>query len=150
MKKKIEDALHEAMRNKDEDRKRVLRMVLSSLKLAEVEKREELDESTILSILQKEVKMRQETIEEAKISGRSTIEAEQKKEIAILEEFLPKQVSEDELRAILIEIVNDTGAQSLKETGKVMSEAIPKIAGRATNSTISRIVKEILSKKNGG
>ena len=144
----IETALREAIRSKDDDRKNVLRMILSSIKLAEVENAKDLDENSLLAIMHKEVKMRQETIEEARKTGRSDIIEQQDKEIIIIKQFLPKPLSDSELKDIIEGIITKTGVRSIKEMGKVMKEAVTEISGRATNSQISQMVRDILLEKD--
>jgi len=145
-KQKIQTALTAAMKARDEDTKRTLRLVMSVIKLAEVEEGGEIDESRILSILQKEVKTREESIEEAKQAGREDLIKTAEKEIGILNQFLPKQLTQEELRDLAMEVIDETGADSMQDMGKVMGSLMPKLAGRASGQDASRIVRELLQK----
>lgn len=145
LKEKLEKSLLEAMRSNDTDRKNVIRLVLTGVKLAEVEKGGKLDDPGIIAIIQKEVKQHQETIEGAKKANRTDLIETAQKEISILEEFLPKQMSAEEVTVIVKEAIQTSGATDIKEMGKVMKEVLPKLAGKASNDLVSRIVREQLS-----
>ncbi len=143
IKKQLRDALTEALKAGDTQRKTTLRMALASIKNAEVEAREDLAEDLILNLVQKEVKARQETIEAAKKARPDLIEkAEQ--EINILNEFLPQQLSAEELRVLVQEAIQESGSSSMAEIGKVMGALMPKIRGRADGKLANQIVRELL------
>jgi len=146
MDKKIElqKALTTAMKAKDEDTKRTLRLVMSSIKLAEVETGGEIEESKILNILQKEVKTREDSIEEAKSAGREDLISASVKEITILNKFLPQQMSPDELKQLASKIIEQTGAQSIRDMGEVMKILIPNLEGRASGQEASKVVRDLL------
>jgi len=144
LKSKLQDELKAAMKAKDALRKKVLRMALAEVKNIEIDKKEELEDSQILSILQKEVKSRRETIEGAEQANRPDLIEEAESEIVILAEFLPEAMSEDELRAIVEETVAQVGATSMREIGKVMGALIPKIKGRADGGVANKMVREII------
>jgi len=145
VKNTLEDALKQSMREKDEMRRNALRMALSSIKLAEVEAGKELDDLSVFSILQKEIKTKEETIHEAEKAGRLEMIPPVKNEIDYLKSFLPKELTDSELRQLVQKIIEDTGAQSIKEMGMVMKIAIEQTAGRASNDRISKLVKEMLN-----
>jgi len=147
-KEKLVTTLHEAMKNNNEVVKRTLRMVLTNVKLAEVEKGVALDETSMLALLQKEIKMRNESIAEAEKANRPDLAASNHDEIAVLESFLPKQMSEDELRALVAGAIDEVQAKLPSDMGKVMKTVLPKIQGRAANDQISRVVREMLSKNS--
>ena len=128
-KEKLTQALKEAMKSRDELRKRVIRMAISAIKNAEIEKRGELDEPEVLAILQKEVKARHETIEGAKKAGREDLIADAEAEIAVLETYLPQALTREELVEIVKEAIAEAGATSPREMGKVMGILMPKIRG---------------------
>lgn len=144
-KEKLSQALKEAMKAKDELRKRVIRMAMASIKNAEVDKKGELDEPDLLAILQKEVKARHETIEGAKKAGRDDLISEAEAEIAVLEEYLPQALSRDELEILVKEAITESGATSPKEMGLVMKVLMPKVRGRADGKEANQIVRELLS-----
>ncbi len=133
------------MRDKDEVKRNSLRLALSSIKLAEVDAGKELDDLAVFSLLQKEIKTKEETIAEAIKGGRNEMVAAIEPEIEFLKEFLPKELSDEELSTLVNTTIQETGAQSIKEMGKVMKIAIEKAAGRASNDRISKMVKEILT-----
>ena len=142
---KIEQDMFNAMKEKDADTVRALRMALSSIKYAAKEKRGELDELAIIAVLQKEVKIRQETIEEAKKGNRQDIIDENTRDIKILERYLPQPLSEAELDALVQKIIKETGAQSMKEMGKVMQVAVQEVNGRAPDNVISQSIRKFLA-----
>jgi len=123
----------------------VIRMSLSSIKLAEVEVGGELEENRILAILQKEIKTREETIAEAEKANRPEMIKELNEEIAAIKEFLPAEIVDEALERIIDEVIAKTKAESIKEMGLVMKESISRVAGRASNDRISKIVREKLS-----
>lgn len=141
----INEKLKEAMRMHDEDGKRVYRMVLSSVKFAEKTAGKELDDSEVVQILQKELKIRKESLQEAQKAGRAEAAEEAEKDIAAIEPLLPKQLSPDEVKAIVQEAINETGSSSPSDMGKVMKVVMPKLKGLAANDLISKTVKELLS-----
>ena len=129
----LEKTLLSAMKQKDVVRKNALRMALSAIKLAEVEAGKELDDPTIFSIMQKEIKTREETIAEAVKANRLEMVAPLEAEIAVLKEYLPKELSDDELVAMVKNIVTDLNAKTMKEMGLVMKSVIQESQGKASN-----------------
>jgi len=143
-KAKLNESMKESMKSGDELRKRTIRMVLAAIKQVEVDKRTDLDEMAITALIQKEVKNRREALEEAKKANRDDLVAANEAEIKVLEEFLPKAMSADELRALVQAAITETGAAA-SDMGKVMKVVMPKVAGRAPNDAISSMVKELLN-----
>jgi hypothetical protein len=117
---------------------------MSSIKLAEVDEGGEISEERVLSLLQKEVKTREDIIAESKQAGRDDLVQAAEREMAILNQFLPQQMSEDELKALAQESIEETGAANMRDMGNVMKELMPKLQGRASGSDASRIVRELL------
>jgi len=144
MREKLAEDLKSSMKNQDKVRTKVLRMALSSIKLADVEKGEPLEDTRLLSILQKEVKTREETIAEAKKADRGEMIDPLKEEIAVLKDYLPKELTDAELEEIIDEIIRKVNAESIKQMGLVMKESITKVAGRASNDRISKIARSKL------
>lgn len=144
LKAQLREELKAAMKAGDALRKRVVRMALAEVKNAEIEKGRELEQPEILGVLQKEVKARRETIEGAEKAERPDLIQAAEAEIAVLEEFLPEALSEDELRALVEEVVAQVGAESMRDIGKVMGALVPKIKGRADGSVANQMVREIL------
>ncbi len=144
LKTNLENDLKDAMRSSDEVKRRTLRMVLSAIKLAEIEKSGKLEEAALLSILQKEIKSRKEAIAEAERAHRSDLIQENLAEIHILEAYLPKQMEESELRTIVQATIQELGATSPADMGKVIKAVLPKIQGRAPNDKVSLMVRQLL------
>jgi hypothetical protein len=145
IKNQLQDALKEAMKAGQDLRKTTLRMALASIKNAEIEARGELEDDLILNLLQKEVKARQETIEGAQQAKRPDLIKKAEDEIAVISEFLPQPLSEEELRALVAEAIQEAGASSLGEMGKVMGLLMPKIRGKADGKEANQIVRELLA-----
>lgn len=145
IKQDLQDALKEAMKAGQDLRKTTLRMALASIKNAEVEARGELDDDLILNLLQKEVKARQETIEGAQQAKRPDLIEKAEAEIAVVSEFLPQPLSQEELRALVVEAIEESGASSLSEMGKVMGLLMPKIRGKADGKEANQLVRELLN-----
>ncbi len=141
----LNENLKEAMKAHDEDGKRVYRMVLSALKFAEKTSGKELEESEAVAILQKELKIRKESLDEAVKAGRDEAAEEARKDIAAIEPLLPKQLSDGELRQIISEAITEVGASAPSDMGKVMKAVMPKVKGLADNGLVSKTVKELLS-----
>lgn len=148
LKEKFNTLLHEAMKNKDDVARDTMRMILTNLKLAEVEKKQSLDEAAVLALLQKEIKMRHESIEDFKKGNRPDLVSRSEAEIKVLEQFLPKQLSDTEIREIVQSAISETGAAAISDMGKVMKTALPKIQGKAASDRVSVIVKELLQNKS--
>jgi len=148
LKETIEADLKAAMKAGNDGRKRVLRLILAAIKLAEVEKGSGMDDSGLLSIIQKEVKIRREAIEGAQSAHREDLEIAAQQEIAILEELLPKQLSEGELLELAVAAVAEVGATSPSDTGKVMKALMPRVAGRAAGDKVSQIVRQVLQNRS--
>jgi hypothetical protein len=144
MKQTIQNALTAAMKARDEDTKRTLRLVMSSIKLAEVEKGGDLDDTRILGILQKELKTRQDSIEEAQRANRSDLVEAAEKEMTILNKFLPRQMSDEEVTHLAKEVIKNLGASGLQDMGAVMKDLMLRLEGRASGQQASKIVKNLL------
>lgn len=143
--KQIEKDFKDALRAGDEQRKSTLRMVLSAIKLVEVDKGGPLEEGEVLVILQKEIKSRRETIADAEKAGRSDMISDLEAEISILEGYLPQALSQEEIEALAKEAIAIEGAASLQDMGKVMKVLMPKVQGRADGSLVSQTVRQLLS-----
>jgi hypothetical protein len=141
---KLQTALKEAMVNKDNVRRDVIRMTLNALKQVEVDTRQELSAEEAMNILQKEAKKRRESIDEAEKAGRTTLADQEKLELGILEEFLPKQLSRQEIESLAREAIAQTGAASANDMGKVMGALMPKVKGVADGKMVNQVVRELL------
>ncbi len=147
MKQTIETALKNAMKANDEPRKRTFRLLLSSVKLAEVESGKPLDDNAFNAIVQKEIKMRRESIEGAQQAKREDLIAQTEEEVTILEALLPKQLSDVELTELVKAAINESGATSSSDIGKVMKALIPKVQGRAPGDRVSQTVRMLLQNR---
>ena len=136
--------MKDAMKTGDEVRKRTVRMVLAAVKQVEVDKRVELDDMAVMNLIQKEVKNRRESLDEAKKANRADLVADNEAEILVLEAFLPKAMPEEELRAIVQAAITETGAATMADMGKVMKVVMGVVAGRTPNDKISAVVRELL------
>lgn len=144
IKSELESALKDAMRAQDDLRKRTLRMALASIRLLEIEKGSELDDQAVIGILQKEVKTRKEAIEEAHRAGRPDLEQASMDEIKVLEEYLPSQMSPEELEALTRQVIAEVGATSMREMSQVMKALGPRLEGRASKDQASQVARRLL------
>ena len=147
IKTQLNESMKDAMKSGDEVRKRTVRMVLAAVKQAEVDKRTELDDMAVMNLLQKEMKNRRESLEEARKANRADLIEANEAEIKVLETFLPKAMPIEELRALVQASIDETGATALTDMGKVMKTVMPKVAGRAPNDVVSATVRELLQPK---
>lgn len=135
-----------AMKEKDQDTLRALRAVKSAIMLAKTEKvGTELDEQAEIKILQKELKQRKDALATYEEQNRLDLAEKEAGEIAVIEQFLPEQLSEEEIKAAIQKIIAETGASSMKDMGKVMGKANQEFAGRADNKLVADTVKSLLS-----
>jgi len=146
IKTQLNESMKDAMKSGDEVRKRTVRMVLAAVKQAEVDKRTELDDPAVMNIIQKEIKNRRESLEEAKKANRPDLIESNQAEIDVLQVFLPKAMPADELRALVQAAIAETGASGPADMGKVMKTVMPRVAGRAPNDMVSATVRELLQK----
>jgi uncharacterized protein YqeY len=146
IKTKLENAVKDAMRAGDDVTKRTVRMVLATIKQTEIDRQVTLDEAAILGIIQKEIKTRRESLEEAHQANRPDLVAAAEAEINVLKVFLPEQLSENDLMASVKEAVAECGATSPADMGKVMKLLLPRVQGRAPGDRISQAVPQLLQK----
>lgn len=143
----IDNDFKDAMRSGDELRKRTLRLVLSSIKLVEIDKGKKLDEGETLDIIQKEIKSYRESIADAKRADRLDLAQEAEAEIKFLQVYLPQPFSQDEIESLAKQAIKDVGASSPKEMGNVMKVLMPQIKGRADGSQVSQTVRKLLEEE---
>jgi uncharacterized protein len=146
IKTQLNESMKDAMRSGDEVRKRTVRMALAAVKQVEVDKRIELDDVAVMNLIQKEVKNRRESLEEARKANRADLIEANEAEIKVLEAFLPKAMPTEELRTLAQAAIAETGASSPADMGKVMKIVMAKVAGRAPNDMVSATVRELLQK----
>jgi uncharacterized protein YqeY len=141
----IQDALKQAMINKDTTRRDVLRMTVSAFKQVEIDERRELSADDALTILQREIKKRRDSVDEARKAGRNDIADSEAAELAMLEVFLPQQLSRDEIAALVKDAIAKTGASSAKDMGKVMGVLMPQVKGKADGKLVNEVVRDLLN-----
>ena len=144
LKQKIKNDLNESLKEGDEISRSVLGMVLAAIMNKELAKAKEITSEEIMEILFLEAKKRRESISAFEKGNRQDLVEKEKKELAILQKYLPEQMSEEELKKIVRQVIEKTGAKGIKEMGKVMKEIASQIKGRADGSLVSKIVKELL------
>jgi len=142
---RMKSDLKEAMKAKDIVARDTIRMIMSAVKQIEVDERRDVTNEDMIKILQKAIKQREDAIGFAKEGGRDDLIEENQEEIAIIEKYLPKQLSDDELRDEIAQIVKEVGASSMKDMGKVMGLATKRLAGKADGKRINVVVKELLN-----
>ena len=142
---RIEEELTDAMKERDALRRDALRLILNALRSAEKELQRPLHEDEELQVLQRERKRRLEAIEGYRAGGREDRAEVEEGELAILEEFMPEPLSEEELERIVDDAIAENGATSLRDLGRVMADVMPQVAGRADGSAVSQLVREKLA-----
>ena len=145
LKNQITEDMKSAMKSGEKDRLKVVRLIMAAIKQVEVDKRVELDDAGVLSVLDKMVKQRRDSVEQFEKGGREDLAAIERAEIEVLEKYLPEQLSADELAALVDEVIAATGAESIRDMGKVMGQIKAKAAGRADMGAVSATVKERLN-----
>jgi uncharacterized protein len=141
----LEEELRTAMRERDAVRRDALRLILSSLRSAEKDLQRPLSDDEELQVLQRERKRRIEAAEAFRSGGREEQAAAEDAELAILEEFMPEPLSEEELERIVDDAIAECGATSMRDLGRVMADVMPQVAGRADGSAVSQLVREKLA-----
>jgi len=141
LKDKITDDMKSAMKAGEKDRLKAVRLILAAVKQIEVDTRTELDDTTVLSVLDKMVKQRRDSIEQFEKGGREDLVNIELAEIAVIETYLPEQLSIEELDALIDEAISATGAENIRDMGKVMGQIKSKAAGRADMGAVSAKVK---------
>lgn len=133
-----------AMKSQDKFRLSVIRMVRAAIQNVEIDKKVELSDDEVLVVLNREVKQRNDSLQEFKNANREDLASKTEREIAILMEYMPQQLSREELEVLVQEAVTETGASSKKDMGKIMQYLMPKIQGRADGKLVNQIVQQYL------
>ncbi len=141
---RLEQDMKPALKNKDKTKLSVIRMVRSAIKNAEIERGRPLEEGEVLDVLSRELKQRKESLQEFEKAGRTELVEKMKSEIAVVEAYLPAPLSEEELRELARQVIDEVGASSPADMGKVMKEIMPRVKGRADGKEVNRIVRELL------
>ena len=142
---KIQEDVKAAMRSKDKERLQTLRLITAAVKQKEVDERIEIDDAGLLAVLEKMLKQRKDSIEQFDKAGRDDLSSKEKAEVLVIQEYMPEQMSEAEVAAIVDAAVASTGAESMKDMGKVMGQVKPQVAGKADMGLVSKLVKAKLS-----
>ncbi len=145
LKDRLVDDMKSAMRAKEKDRLMTVRTILAAIKQQEVDTREDVDEAGVLAILDKQSKQRRESISQFSKAGRDDLVAQEELELGFIQEYLPEPLSDADVQSLIKEAIDATGAQSMKDMGKVMSHIKPKAQGRADMGKISGLIKAALN-----
>jgi uncharacterized protein YqeY len=148
LKDRITDDMKAAMRAGAKERLSAIRLMLAAIKQKEVDERITLDDGQVLGVLEKMIKQRRESIEQFKTGGRDDLVAKESAELQLLQSYLPAQLSDAEVDAIIDEAIRASGAASMKDMGKVMAAVRPKVQGRADMSALSERVKRRLASRS--
>ena len=147
MRERIMKDIKEAMKSQNKERLAVLRMVKGAIQLEEISKKQELNDNDIIAVVSKQIKTRRESITEFVKGNRNDLVEKTKSEISILEEYMPEQLSEEEIIKTIDEVINEVNPQAPSDMGKVMGIVTPKLKGRADMSLVSKMVKEKISNR---
>jgi|TARA_B110000208_G_C11639688_1_gene383986 uncharacterized protein YqeY len=145
MKTQLTDAMKDAMRAKDKPRLSAIRLMLSEVKRIEVDERIEISDERLIAILDKMIKQRRDSITQYEAAGRQELADIEIGEISVIQEFLPVALTEDEISAMITAAIGATGAESMRDMGKVMGILKPQIQGRADGGAVSGLVKSALN-----
>lgn len=145
LKQRLQGDLKKALRARDEQRKSVIRMALAAILNAEVEHSGELDDADVVAVLRKEAKQRHETIAELREANRLESLVQEEAELAILEEYLPRLLSREEIAEEARQIITDVGATGMRQIGPVMGQLMSKLKGQADGHVVNQVVRELLS-----
>ena len=145
LKDQITEDMKSAMKAGEKDRLKVVRLIRAAIKQIEVDTREELDDAAVLAVLTKMVKQRRDSVEQFEKGNREDLAAIERAEILVLNDYLPEQLSAEELAAMVDEIIQATGAEGIRDMGKVMGQIKAKASGRADMGAVSATVKDRLN-----
>lgn len=141
----ITQDMKKAMKSKEKDRMQVLRLLRSDLKKAKIDKRGDFTEEDAQQVINKAAKNRRESIESYKKGDRQDLVEEEQKELEVIEEYLPERMSDDEIKEIIDQVIEETGASGMQDMGKVMGTIMPKVRGKADGSKVQAIVRSKLA-----
>lgn len=142
---RLNEDMKQAMRDKDKFKLSVIRMVRSAIKYVEVNERRVPDDNEVLELLNREVKQRKDSLQEFEKAGRDDLASDVRAEIEIIQAYLPQQFSEEEVKAIVKQTIEDVGASSKADMGKVMGALMPKVKGRADGKLVNQLVQDQLT-----
>ena len=142
---KLKKDMIEAMKNKDKEKLTVIRMLKAALDKERIDKKAEVNDDLLIDVVNKQVKMRNDSLEEFKKANRADLIKQTEEELEILKDYLPEQLSEEEVITIIEEVINEVNAETIKDMGKVMKEVTPKVKGKADMKHVSEIIKSKLN-----
>jgi uncharacterized protein len=142
----IKSDMEKALRAGDKERLSVLRLLISAISYAEIDKQKKLDDNDVIDVLSKEAKKHKESIEAFEKGNRQDLVDKEKAELAVISKYMPQQMSRDEIITIVQKVINETGVKTPAEKGRVMGKIIPLTKGRAEGKEVNDIVTELLSK----
>ncbi len=145
LKERLNEEMKLAMKAKDKTRLSAIRMVRAAIQNKEIEKKTELDDDGISEVIANQIKIRKEAIEFAQQAGRDELVESETMQVEVLQAFLPEQLSEDEIEVLTVKVIEEVGAASMRDMGKVMGKLIPQVRGKADNALVSQIVRKKLS-----
>ena len=145
LKERIQQDVKDAMRAKDKPRLGTIRLITAAIKQREVDERIELDDTQVLVVLDKMCKQRRESITQFEQAGRDDLAAKEKAELELIQQYLPEQLGEAEINELINATMEQTGASSMKDMGKVMGQLKPKLQGRADMGAVSALIRARLS-----
>lgn len=144
LKERLIEEMKEAMKAKDKGRLSAIRMVRAAIRDKEIEKRNELDDGAVLEVIANQIKKRKDAIELAQQAGRDDLVESETAEVEVLEAYLPAQLTETEIEELAVQVIEEIGATSMRDMGKVMGKLIPQVRGQADNALVSQIVRNKL------
>jgi uncharacterized protein YqeY len=144
LKQKLADDLKQAMRDGDKVKRSAIRLAMAAIKNTEIARQTTLEDGDILGVIAKEIRQRKESIEAFKQGGRQELAAQEEAEMAVLEQYMPKQMSRDEITAEARRVIEEVGAEGIRDKGKVMPQLIAKLKGKADGREINEVVTELL------
>lgn len=142
---RLNEDMKQAMKDKDKFRLSTIRMVRASIKNYEIELRRPLSDEELLQIVSRELKQRKDSLQDFERAGRDDLASKMKAEIEIISGYLPEQLTEEEIKAIVIQTIQETGASSKADMGKLMGALMPKVKGRADGKLVNQLVQQVLS-----
>ena len=144
LKEQLNEDMKQAMRAKDKNRLSAIRMVRGAVRDKEINSQAELDDDGVLEVIASQIKKRKDALEQLRQSNRDDLVGAEIEQINILQEFLPAQLSEEEIETVVINAIEELGATSMRDMGKVMGKLVPQLRGKVDNSVVSQIVRQKL------
>ncbi|KIL41705.1 aspartyl-tRNA amidotransferase [Gordoniibacillus kamchatkensis] len=142
---RLNEDMKQAMKTQDKFKLSVIRMVRAAIKNIEIDTKRTLDDNEVLDVLGREIKQRKDSLQEFEKAGRDDLAETVKAEIAVLNEYMPQQLTEEEVKAIVQQTIQETGASSKADMGKVMGALMPKVKGRADGKLVNQLVQQLLA-----